>query len=165
MECAYCGKKIGMLRSLQHAEFCSAAHQKAYLKKQEALALDFLMQNKPHHTHEVPQAPPVEPAPPPAPRPLPPAAFRGAGGPLARRGCPETWALTHRRRTSGSPLGVLSSDFIRISRPNQFVSKLKANRQTAVSGVLHSAAYPAVYQSLSKTAIPLATTCPSPWTE
>lgn len=73
MECAFCGKKIGVLRALQHAEFCSAAHQKAYLKKQEALALDFLMQNKPHHTHEVPQPPPVEPAPP-APRPLPAAA-------------------------------------------------------------------------------------------
>jgi hypothetical protein len=78
MECAYCGKKIGVLRKLQHAEFCSAAHQKAYLKKQEALALDFLMQNKQRPKPVVPQVPPVETAPaappPPAPRPLPPAA-------------------------------------------------------------------------------------------
>ena len=65
MECAYCGKKIGVLRKLQHAEFCSVAHQKAYMKKQEALALDFLMQNKQRRTPEVPLAEPAAAAPPP----------------------------------------------------------------------------------------------------
>lgn len=64
-----------MLRKLQHAEFCSAAHQKAYMKKQEALALDFLMQNKQRRTPEVPQGETI-PAPdrPLETRPLPPAA-------------------------------------------------------------------------------------------
>src|SRR5579863_5800300 len=78
MECVYCGQKIAVLRKLQHAEFCSAAHQKAYLKKQEALALDFLMQNKKRSPSKVPQVPPVETAPsvpsPPQPQPLPAAA-------------------------------------------------------------------------------------------
>jgi hypothetical protein len=75
MECAYCGKKIGVLRKLQHADFCSVAHQKAYMKKQEALALDFLMQNKQRRTPEVPPGETI-PAPnrPLEARPLPPAA-------------------------------------------------------------------------------------------
>ena len=78
MECAYCGKKIGVLRKLKHAEFCSVAHQKAYMKKQEALALDFLMENKKRPTHKVSQVPPVETAlavpEPPKSQPLPSAA-------------------------------------------------------------------------------------------
>src|SRR5579864_6434050 len=75
MECAYCGKKIGVLRKLQHAEFCSAAHQKAYMKKQEALALDFLMQNKQRRRPEAPQVETALAAPPRLePPPLPPAA-------------------------------------------------------------------------------------------
>ena len=78
MECAYCGKKIGVLRKLKHAEFCSVVHQKAYMKKQEALALDFLMENKKRPTHKVSQVPPVETAlavpEPPKSQPLPSAA-------------------------------------------------------------------------------------------
>jgi hypothetical protein len=75
MECAYCGKKIGVFRKLQHAEFCSVAHQKEYMKRQEALALDFLMQNKQRRTPEVPLGKTI-PAPnrPLETRPLPPVA-------------------------------------------------------------------------------------------
>lgn len=47
MECLHCGKKISALRKLQDEEFCSAAHRKAYKKKQEELAVDFLRQSKP----------------------------------------------------------------------------------------------------------------------
>jgi hypothetical protein len=75
MECAYCGKKIGVLRKLQHAEFCSDAHEKAYKKKQEALALDFLMQNKQRRAPEVPPVEtPLAATPPVESRPLPPVA-------------------------------------------------------------------------------------------
>src|SRR5690242_14663883 len=75
MECAFCGKKIGVLRKLQHAEFCSAAHQEAYKKKQEALALDFLMQNKQRRAPEVALVEVATAAPPPVKsQPLPPVA-------------------------------------------------------------------------------------------
>ena len=69
MDCAYCGKKIGALRKLQDGEFCSTAHRKAYLKKQNDLALDFLLQNKPKSR---PEPPPIEalPATPIEPQPL-----------------------------------------------------------------------------------------------
>jgi len=60
MECAYCGKKISVLHKLKDAEFCSPAHRKAYLKKEEDLALDFLLQNK--HRPK-PEPPPAEPSP------------------------------------------------------------------------------------------------------
>ncbi|HVP46967.1 MAG TPA: hypothetical protein VMT32_10295 [Bryobacteraceae bacterium] len=60
MTCAYCGKKIPVLRKLKDAEFCSAAHRRAYLKKQEDLALDFLLQNK---QRPKPAAPLAEPSP------------------------------------------------------------------------------------------------------
>ena len=75
MECAHCGKNIGVLRKLKHAKFCSAAHQKAYLKKQEALALDFLLQNKPRSRSQVRPVGPAQAATPAVrAQPLPPAA-------------------------------------------------------------------------------------------
>ncbi len=57
MECLYCGKKLGVLRKLQSDEFCSAAHRKAYAKKQDDDALDFLLKSKPV------LRPPVQPEP------------------------------------------------------------------------------------------------------
>jgi len=75
MECAHCGKNIGVLRKLKHAKFCSAAHQKAYLKKQEALALDFLLQNRPRSRSQVRPVGPAQAATPAVrAQPLPPAA-------------------------------------------------------------------------------------------
>jgi hypothetical protein len=48
MKCLHCGKKLGVLRKLQkNDEFCSAAHRKAYAKKQNDEALDFLLKSKP----------------------------------------------------------------------------------------------------------------------
>src|SRR5579872_1698646 len=47
MVCLHCGNKIGVLRKLKDEEFCTAAHRKAYKKKQEDLAVDFLLQSKP----------------------------------------------------------------------------------------------------------------------
>ena len=54
MVCLHCGNKIGVLRKLQDEEFCSAAHRKAYKKKQEDLAVDFLLQSKPRSRAEPP---------------------------------------------------------------------------------------------------------------
>lgn len=61
MDCLYCGKKINVLRKLKSEEFCSAAHRKAYNKKQEDLAVDFLRQSKPrpHGKVTAPEPPPV----------------------------------------------------------------------------------------------------------
>src|SRR5260221_574369 len=42
MECLHCGKKLSVIRKLRDQEFCSAAHRKAYVKKQDAQVLDFL---------------------------------------------------------------------------------------------------------------------------
>ena len=48
MKCLHCGKKLGVLRKLQkNDEFCSTAHRKAYAKKQNDDALDFLLKSKP----------------------------------------------------------------------------------------------------------------------
>ena len=69
MECLHCGKKISALHKLQDEEFCSAAHRKAYKKKQEELAVDFLRQSKPRRakpeaqTPQPPAATPMEPQP------------------------------------------------------------------------------------------------------
>src|SRR5579859_178940 len=69
MECLHCGKKLGVVRKLQKDEFCSAAHRKAYAKKQDDDALDFLMKSKPVLRPPVQPAatsaapPPVEPKP------------------------------------------------------------------------------------------------------
>jgi hypothetical protein len=70
MDCLYCGKKINVLRKLQNEEFCSAAHRKAYNKKQEDLAVDFLRQSKPRPHGSTAAEPPPEP--PPVQRPVPP---------------------------------------------------------------------------------------------
>ena len=69
MECLHCGKKISALRKLQDEEFCSAAHRKAYKKKQEDLAVDFLRQSKPRRVR--PEAPRPEPKPAAAVEPQP----------------------------------------------------------------------------------------------
>jgi hypothetical protein len=69
MDCLYCGKKINVLRKLQNEEFCSAAHRKAYNKKQEDLAVDFLRQSRPRPQRKVTAPkPPLEPS---APQPIP----------------------------------------------------------------------------------------------
>jgi hypothetical protein len=47
VDCLHCGKKINALRKLHDGEFCSAAHRKAYLKKQNEDAVNFLAQNRP----------------------------------------------------------------------------------------------------------------------
>lgn len=52
-----------MLRKLQDEEFCSAAHRKAYRKKQEEQALDFLLQSKPCFEPQPAPAPPTQPQP------------------------------------------------------------------------------------------------------
>src|SRR5438552_3028338 len=57
MECLHCGKKLNVLRQLHGQEFCSAAHRKAYLRKQDDLAVDFLIQSKPRYTRESLPAP------------------------------------------------------------------------------------------------------------
>ena len=61
MDCLLCGKRISVLRKLKNEEFCSAAHRKAYQKKQEDLVTDFLLQSKPH-LRSKPPAPPPAPA-------------------------------------------------------------------------------------------------------
>ncbi|HLN02380.1 MAG TPA: hypothetical protein VK335_24045 [Bryobacteraceae bacterium] len=61
MECVHCGKKLSALRKLQDEEFCSAAHRKAYKKKQEELAVDFLRQSKPRRAKPAPIPPPAAP--------------------------------------------------------------------------------------------------------
>ena len=70
MKCLHCGKKLGVLRKLQkNDEFCSTAHRKAYAKKQNDDALDFLLKSKPI------LRPPVQPvahAERPAPAPVEP---------------------------------------------------------------------------------------------
>src|SRR6266851_2378776 len=73
MKCLHCGKKLGVLRKLQkNDEFCSAAHCKAYAKKQNDDALDFLLKSKPVLRPPVQHAVDAEtPAPSPvAPKPL-----------------------------------------------------------------------------------------------
>src|ERR1700686_1022549 len=67
MECLHCGKKLNVLRQLHGQEFCSAAHRKAYLKKQDDLAVDFLIQSKPRYTRESLPPPDSVPAPDSAP--------------------------------------------------------------------------------------------------
>src|SRR5437867_10920845 len=47
MKCLHCGKKLGVLHKLKNNEFCSVAHRKAYAKKQNDDALDFLLKSKP----------------------------------------------------------------------------------------------------------------------
>src|SRR5882672_1461808 len=72
MECLHCGKKLGVLRKLQkNGEFCSAAHRKAYAKKQNDDALDFLMTSKPRLRPPVPPVTDVELPAPPAVQPEP----------------------------------------------------------------------------------------------
>src|SRR5690348_17258035 len=77
MECLHCGKKIGVLRKLQDQEFCSAAHRKAYHKKQDELALDFLLRTKPRFV----PVPADRPAPEPQPAPV-------AAGFVTESACP-----------------------------------------------------------------------------
>jgi len=48
MECFHCGKNIGRLRKFLDQEYCSDAHREAHRKKQNDLALDFLLKTKPH---------------------------------------------------------------------------------------------------------------------
>src|SRR5215472_2772488 len=60
MNCAYCGKKISILRKLQDQEFCSAAHRQAFNKREEEVAVEFLRQSKPRYRADpapVPAAP------------------------------------------------------------------------------------------------------------
>ena len=64
MECLHCGKKLGVLRKLKSNEFCSVAHRKAYAKKQNDDALDFLMKSKPALRPPVQSAPVTESSPP-----------------------------------------------------------------------------------------------------
>jgi hypothetical protein len=47
VDCLHCGKKINALRKFHDGEFCSAAHRKAHLKKQNEDAVDFLIQSSP----------------------------------------------------------------------------------------------------------------------
>ena len=68
MECLHCGNKISALRKLQDEEFCSAAHRKAYKKKQEEQAVDFLRQSKPRRAK--PQVAATQPAAPVEPQPV-----------------------------------------------------------------------------------------------
>ena len=70
MECLHCGKKISALRKLQDEEFCSAAHRKAYKKKQEELAVDFLRQSKPRRAKPDAQTPKQQAAAPMEPQPI-----------------------------------------------------------------------------------------------
>jgi len=70
MKCLHCGKKLGVLRKLQkNDEFCSTAHRKAYAKKQNDDALDFLLKSKPVLR---PPLQPVADAERPAPAPVEP---------------------------------------------------------------------------------------------
>jgi hypothetical protein len=59
MDCLLCGKKLNVLRQLHGEEFCSAAHRKAYQKKQNDSAIDYLIQSKPRYARE--SLPAVEP--------------------------------------------------------------------------------------------------------
>src|SRR5216684_4482806 len=52
MECLHCGKSIGPIRKLRDKEYCSNSHREAHRKKQNALALDFLLKTKPHFAPE-----------------------------------------------------------------------------------------------------------------
>src|SRR5229473_649031 len=52
MECLHCGKSIGPIRKLRDQEYCSNSHREAHRKKQNALALDFLLKTKPHFAPE-----------------------------------------------------------------------------------------------------------------
>src|SRR5271169_2464441 len=70
MDCLHCGKKISALRKLQDEEFCSAAHHKAYKKKQEELAVDFLRQSKPRRAKPAVSEPVPQPAAPVEPQPI-----------------------------------------------------------------------------------------------
>jgi hypothetical protein len=99
MNCAYCGKKIGVLRKLQDAEFCSPAHRRAFLKKQEDLALEFLLESRPYREPEPASSATVQPAAEPIPvvagwlsQPIEPAAT----GPVPKRNARPrrmSWAL------------------------------------------------------------------------
>ena len=62
MDCLHCGKRISVLRKLKNDEFCSTAHRKAYKKKLEDLAIDFLLQSKPRSRAKPPAPPPPAPA-------------------------------------------------------------------------------------------------------
>src|SRR5689334_23690073 len=78
MECLFCGRKLGVLRKLQSDQFCSAAHRKAYAKKQDDDALDFLLKSKPVLRPAAQPAPVAESAAPSPVEPKPllvPAAF------------------------------------------------------------------------------------------
>ena len=120
MQCAYCGKKISVLGKLKGAEFCSPAHRKAYLKKQEDLALDFLLQNKQRPKAETsPQADPVE-SPESEPQPL-----LVAAEPIAERVPPTTMEATPERNTrpvAFSPHYTMPSGI----RPNSPAARLAA---------------------------------------
>jgi hypothetical protein len=70
MDCLYCGKKISVLRKLKNDEFCSVAHRKAYLKKQNDDALDFLIKSKPRVTPKRPAEPKAAKPPVPEPQPI-----------------------------------------------------------------------------------------------
>src|SRR5579863_3502702 len=63
MDCLHCGKRISVLRKLKNDEFCSTAHRKAYKKKQEDLAIDFLLQSRPRSRAKPPAPPPADPKP------------------------------------------------------------------------------------------------------
>src|SRR5438876_3351668 len=52
MECLHCGKNIGRLRKFLDQEYCSDAHREAQRKKQNDLALDFLLKTKPRFAPE-----------------------------------------------------------------------------------------------------------------
>src|SRR5258708_2809176 len=67
MDCLLCGKKLNVLRQLHGEEFCSAAHRKAYVKKQNDSAVDYLIQSKPRYAGK--SRPAVEPFFNPAPVP------------------------------------------------------------------------------------------------
>src|SRR5208282_5717513 len=80
VDCLHCGKKINALRKLHDGEYCSVAHRKAHLKKQNDDALDFLLQSKPRRRRKPEVAETVAaPVPPAEPQPiLAEAGFRSA---------------------------------------------------------------------------------------
>ena len=110
MECLHCGKKIGVLRKLQDQEFCSAAHRKAYHKKQDELALDFLLRTKPR----------FEPIPADRPAPEPQTAPIAAGF-ATESACPSRLTaepLRNAEPLDPAPATVLPAARARVSGPS-----------------------------------------------
>ena len=138
MVCLHCGKKIGVLRKLQDEEFCSAAHRKAYKKKQEDLAVDFLIQSRRRLRAQTPV--PETPA---GPQPIPALAEFVPEGVTARGTAPTPLRNAEPmqcRAQAGLPAvvcvttpGVRSSAFARTdARPNAAAGRMESAARCAV---------------------------------